>query len=646
MLMKLKHGFTTREEWAVFFNRYHRLIQTINKAANELLYTRDGLKSWIEAYKACSHMQRKMYLSHNQEMHVHIGYYLEDSSRLTGEVADSLLSYHFRYCTRMEDTDLTYRSACMLLTYYERRRDEIAVMKCRFILLVCLTFLDAVHFHTRCLRLIQQALDTYEKCYSRLSAEDQSLGLSIYDFMATLLFEHTIEAKDLNIQFREELLPAYEQGLRSYERFMAHADMQKDVNRVLPFLKINYMNSFTMRILSLQRNQLSSSSLDILYEMSLQALNTTKEQQNTEVYDLLKWKLTCAMCDYLRTGNTQELLQLIQEIDNRIPFQCNRTRRELNDIELNLLLSVCNVIYVLSKETKSVAQLDSILEKVIGHIAFLPSDIFTEYRISHAVYYEIVPLLSLVENPNDVIRYFMDLFLLRQPQTLIHTYMVAECSEAIMRALLDRRPQLLQGMLGCADIKEITAHARDFLDDIHFASLLHDVGKVLCTSVINTQYRKISALEFETIQFHPVTGCDLLEQIPQLRKYSAVAAGHHKGVDAVSGYPQNLAQPSSKEHLFTCIVTISDSLDAATDAYGRSYAYPKTFSAVLQEMKENDRHYAAELVNFIDSCEPLKQELLQITQCRRALVYEKVYHLLQEKQMKNEKIWQDQNMLV
>jgi len=134
--MKLEHGFTTREEWEEFFNQYYASIRLINQKANELLHTKDGVESWIEKYKDCSALQRSIYVSGNQQIQRHIEYFLEDGTRLQDAIADSLLSYQFRYCTRMEDTDLTYRSACMLSTYYTGRHDEISMMKCSFIKLV------------------------------------------------------------------------------------------------------------------------------------------------------------------------------------------------------------------------------------------------------------------------------------------------------------------------------------------------------------------------------------------------------------------------------------------------------------------------------------------------------------------------------
>ena len=248
--MKLEHGFTTREEWEEFFNQYYASIRLINQKANELLHTKDGVESWIEKYKDCSALQRSIYVSGNQQIQRHIEYFLEDGTRLQDAIADSLLSYQFRYCTRMEDTDLTYRSACMLSTYYTGRHDEISLMKCSFIKLVCFTFLDTVHFRARSLQLVTQMGECYERLYGQLSQEDQSLGLSIYDYMSSLLFEHIDSVENYNTYFNQTLLPSYQKGLQSYERFIAEADWTLEVNEIVPYLKINYTNSFIMSVLN------------------------------------------------------------------------------------------------------------------------------------------------------------------------------------------------------------------------------------------------------------------------------------------------------------------------------------------------------------------------------------------------------------
>ena len=129
-------------------------------------------------------------------------------------------------------------------------------------------------------------------------------------------------------------------------------------------------------------------------------------------------------------------------------------------------------------------------------------------------------------------------------------------------------------------------------------------------------------LNSKSIQYHPLAGRHILSRIGKLAAYSEVAANHHRSVDGVFGYPQGVEAPSETYHLFTCIITISDSLDAATDSYGRNYASSKTFTRVLEEMKNDQNRYHAELVHFIEECVPLREELSYIIRCKRAEVYE------------------------
>ena len=85
--------------------------------------------------------------------------------------------------------------------------------------------------------------ECYERLYGQLSQEDQSLGLSIYDYMSSLLFEHIDSVENYNTYFNQTLLPSYQKGLQSYERFIAEADWTLEVNEIVPYLK-NKLHEF------------------------------------------------------------------------------------------------------------------------------------------------------------------------------------------------------------------------------------------------------------------------------------------------------------------------------------------------------------------------------------------------------------------
>ena len=68
--------------------------------------------------------------------------------------------------------------------------------------------------------------------------------------------------------------------------------------------------------------------------------------------------------------------------------------------------------------------------------------------------------------------------MLRGRRALIHTYMVAACSEAILQQLLKEKPELLIGLLeGLDSVEVIQQNGDNLLAYIHNAALVHDVGK-------------------------------------------------------------------------------------------------------------------------------------------------------------------------
>ena len=72
-------------------------------------------------------------------------------------------------------------------------------------------------------------------------------------------------------------------------------------------------------------------------------------------------------------------------------------------------------------------------------------------------------------------------------------------------------------------------------DDLHFGSLLHDIGKLVLPSYIFNK-RTLSERERELIKQHPVQGAKLLEPITLWRSVAPYILYHHEAWDG-SGYP-------------------------------------------------------------------------------------------------------------
>ena len=74
------------------------------------------------------------------------------------------------------------------------------------------------------------------------------------------------------------------------------------------------------------------------------------------------------------------------------------------------------------------------------------------------------------------------------------------------------------------------------------------------------------------------------------------------------------------------LITICDSIDAATDILGRNYTKGKDFDKILSELKEQSGiRYAKEFVDILSASEELKTEMSRLTGEQRAAVYHDLY---------------------
>lgn len=101
---------------------------------------------------------------------------------------------------------------------------------------------------------------------------------------------------------------------------------------------------------------------------------------------------------------------------------------------------------------------------------------------------------------------------------------------------------------------------------LYFAGLLHDVGKIRVSEKIINKAGKLTDDEFEQIKLHPVTGYHILKDIYEDKLIATGAKFHHERYDG-KGYPNGLAGKNIPE--VARIIAVADSYDAM--ASNRSY---------------------------------------------------------------------------
>lgn len=145
------------------------------------------------------------------------------------------------------------------------------------------------------------------------------------------------------------------------------------------------------------------------------------------------------------------------------------------------------------------------------------------------------------------------------------------------------------------------------LNNLRYASPMHDVGKIGIPDMILLKPGKLTADEFEIMKTHTTIGADILSNSrAEILQYAEeIALSHHERWDG-TGYPRGLAGEAIP--IMGRIVGIADVFDALTSDRPYKDAYP--LEVALEILKrERGRHFDPRVVDaFMD----LKDEIAAV----------------------------------
>ena len=627
--MILEHGYTTREEWKTAYSRYYGLIREINEHSHSLLNVDRTFEEWFEDYKRQSLEMQRLYHENDEFIEKDILYFVDQPEHWRPEIASSLLAYLFRHCMQMEDTVTVYTIIQSLQKYFEQRDDEISIMKCYFVLSVCLHFLDMYHFADDILGYCDKGIDIYERHYEELNQEEKSMGLSFYDFVNVVSFGTLTVDENFDSYFTGTLFPNVKRGIAMVDRFSQEADMTLKVNKVLPFLRDSMMEGFISTILLINKDKVSHDVAVSLYEWAKDYLQRYEDEPSSVNY--VKYNIIFMMSNWIQgKADDDRILGKMEKELEKLPIG-RVDKKENFDTELldTLICGITAIRTITADKPEKQHILKKLLQKLIDYISYLPFGKFLDHVADNIIFQHVCPLLQYIDDEEELFKAVLHLTVFRQIQTGIHSLMVGKAASLITYHMIQERPELLIGQLDCQSVEDVKATESKFLKYIYLASLVHDVGKVCCTNVINMQYRRLSNIEFKTIQFHPVSSGQILNQIPQLSCFHDIAVGHHKSYDGTYGYPKEFDNCASPQRIFIDLMSICDSLDAATDTYGRNYAKPKSFETVFAEFqRDKGTRYSAAIIDMIAGNPTLQGDLKKLIETGREEVYRETFHIL------------------
>ncbi len=106
----------------------------------------------------------------------------------------------------------------------------------------------------------------------------------------------------------------------------------------------------------------------------------------------------------------------------------------------------------------------------------------------------------------------------------------------------------------------------EFIRDIYFMGLLHDIGKIGIPDQIINKKGRLTDDEYRVIQAHPAIGADVLRKITEMPSLYCGARWHHERYDG-KGYPDGIS--GTEIPIEARIIAVADAYDAMSSR--RSY---------------------------------------------------------------------------
>ena len=148
--------------------------------------------------------------------------------------------------------------------------------------------------------------------------------------------------------------------------------------------------------------------------------------------------------------------------------------------------------------------------------------------------------------------------------------------------------------LACAIARDLGLSDQQ-IEGLHFAALLHDIGKITVPSEYLTKPTRLSVEEKTIIRCHPLVGYEILKNIHFPWPVAEIVYQHHEHLDG-SGYPQGLTDEDIL--LEATILTVADVVEAMSSH--RPYRPSMGITPALDEIRtgRGSRYHAPS----VDAC--------------------------------------------
>jgi len=263
---------------------------------------------------------------------------------------------------------------------------------------------------------------------------------------------------------------------------------------------------------------------------------------------------------------------------------------------------------------------DDVLHKTLTYVELLRHRNYPQL-VNYV--FTILTIMQAKSNKEDSIE-ILDSILFNHRPTYIHSLMVAFLAKAITEYILNTNPSILIGTFDTTNVYEVLEQKDKIIDTIFNGGIYHDFGKTLVISYISNYERSLTNEEFNCVKEHTNFGYEILSKIGE-HDLAIIAKYHHKNYDENGGYPNCVDKCSSRLKTLVDIISIADSLDAASDFIGRSYKNYKKLDVIVDEFRNfSGTRYNPKIVKLFDD-KMLFDEILYLLTEERTKLYIDTY---------------------
>jgi len=269
-----------------------------------------------------------------------------------------------------------------------------------------------------------------------------------------------------------------------------------------------------------------------------------------------------------------------------------------------------------------------IIQKMLAYCKNVPSGLNKTMFYRHLS--NIVKYFSTSLNHNDYLDIILDFTIYNHLVTYVHSIMVRELSQIIAGHFMKTEPEHFIGLLESKNVKEVLNAKANILDAISLAALCHDLGKIFYVDTVSLSSRGLYHFEFDIIKEHTNAATLFKPDDAKIRLITDAIGGHHFWHDRINGYGSQVCESRLGHGFVVDIISIADSIDAATDPIGRGFSQTKSLQAVLDEIQAGaGTRYNPIIAEALKDFDPIKSLENCLLTRREKLYFEAYKHIRQ-----------------